>query len=178
MYIEPCCCDRQLPALLRSGVPFFQTNGDVTVQKMLQAVSHFAGKSHVLLLQMPEADVSLLRTIRHYMEKGWTSSLLLLTQKPQDELIRGELEGHISKVQYACDPLVLDGLCAISGDTGTVIIQGAVITDTDFSLCNYACYYGSDRNVISAAVSPTLSKLRIKPLIETTTAAAAAMLSY
>ena len=37
MFLEPCCIENQLPALLRRerGNALFQTNGDVTIEKLM-----------------------------------------------------------------------------------------------------------------------------------------------
>ena len=77
MYIEPCCIDKQLPALIRrsqGGFCFFQTNGDCDLKKLLDSVSHMASGvgGHVLVLTVPEVDITMLRTLAYYFRRGWT----------------------------------------------------------------------------------------------------------
>lgn len=169
--IEPCCCERQLPQLIKNrqmqageSFAFFSTGGDVLMSHLLKSVSYLAGETHTLLIAVPEIDIEGLRTLCHYMSRGWTKSLLLVTQQPQDELISGELAEHLDKVQYASDPMVLDGMMAIMGETErpSVIIQGAVLTKIDFSLCHYAVYCGRNKDVINGAIGPLMAKLHVK----------------
>ena len=117
-YIEPCCIDRQLPGLIkqsRAGFCFFQTSGDVTLEKLLGAVSHMASGAggHILILTVPEVDIPMLRTLAYYFRRGWTQALLLLTREVQTALIESELADYLASVHYAADPLIIDGQLAI-----------------------------------------------------------------
>lgn len=194
MYIEPCCIDNQLPQLLKQapyGFVFFQTNGDVTLEKLLGAVSHMAGNEHVIILTVPEVDVMMLRTMAYYFRRGWMRALLLLTASSQRDLIEGELAGYLDRVQYAVDPLVLDGQVALMGcqttpapprsasplatDEGRknsggeekyLVIQGAMLGQADFSLSLYCAWLGTRADMLEAAVSPLIAKLKTKPVID------------
>ena len=182
-YIEPCCCDRQLPALLKgSKFAFFQTGGDLTVQKFMSAVSSLAGSGHRMTLVIPEVDVMLLREIKRYFDRQWTAEMNLLTQTNQEQMVSEELQGYMDRVTYAADPMVIDGLLCFEpiGDdtqgTGTsvtsgtsqvsqspcVIIQGAMLKEVDFSFSLYAAYYGSDADIIDGALKPIRSKLKLR----------------
>ena len=173
-YIEPCCCDKQLPALLRERrTAFFQTNGDVTVQKFMGAVGRMAGQPSELWLMLPAVDLALLRTLRQWFQRGWINSLHLLTQENQETMVMGELgetaEGTAAAVDYAHDPLVLDGLMAFIGTTDVVAIQGAMLTQVDFSLSLYAAAFGPRQKYFDAPdgkvrmmLEPVISKMRIK----------------
>lgn len=168
-YIEPCCCERQLPALVKGAAGhfcFFQTSGDVTLQKMLDAVAYMAGDGHTLLLSVAEVDREMLKSLAYYFRRGWTRGLLLVTQTDQRSLVEQELGQWITKVHYAADPLILDGLCAVIGSQEAVIIQGAMLSSQDFSLCQYALWQGSDREVLSQAIDPLIAKLRTKRLLD------------
>ena len=167
-YIEPCCIDRQLPKLMKEakgGFCFFQTSGDVTLEKLLNAMSHLAGNEHVLVLTVAEVDVMMLRTLAYYFRRGWTKALLLLTQHDQRELIEGELGGYLDRVHYAVDPLVIDGQVAVIGSSA-LIIQGAMLGQADFSLSLYAAWTGSDAEVVRSALDPMIAKLKTKALID------------
>lgn len=167
-YIEPCCIDNQLPKLIkesRGGFCFFQTSGDVTLEKLLGSVSRLAGNEHVIVLTVAEVDVMMLRTLAYYFRRGWTKALLLLTSHSQKELIEGELGGYIDRVHYAVDPLVLDGQVAVIGSSA-LIIQGAILGQADFSLSLYSAWLGSDTEVVRSALDPTIAKLKTKPVID------------
>ena len=165
-YIEPCCCDRQLSALIREHqFCFFQTGGDVTLEKLLDAVASTAGDGHTLILAVPEADLQLMRTLANYFRRRWTNGLLLITQANQSELVSAELKDHLPCVHYAFDPMILDGLCAIVGLRQAVIIQGAILSQPDFSLCQYAAWRGNNADLLSQAVDPLIAKFRTKPVL-------------
>ena len=195
MYIEPCCIDKQLPALIRrsqGGFCFFQTNGDCDLKKLLDSVSHMASGvgGHVLVLTVPEVDITMLRTLAYYFRRGWTRALLLLTRAVQTELIQTELADYIDHIHYAADPLIIDGqlaiLSALTVPTSTVpelvaldqrslategtqeglIIQGAMLSQPDFSLSLYTAWLGTDRDIIRSAIDPAIAKLKAKPQID------------
>ena len=177
MYIEPCCIDKQLPALIRrsqGGFCFFQTNGDCDLKKLLDSVSHMASGvgGHVLVLTVPEVDITMLRTLAYYFRRGWTRALLLLTCAVQTELVQTELADYIDHIHYAADPLIIDGQLAILS-TSTVpelveglIIQGAMLSQPDFSLSLYSAWLGTDRDIIRSAIDPAIAKLKAKPQID------------
>jgi len=175
MYIEPCCIDKQLPKLIResrSGYCFFQTNGDVTLEKLLGAVSHLAGNEHTIVLTVAEVDIQMLRTLAYYFRRGWTRGLLLLTSINQRELIEGELQEYLPRVHYAVDPLVIDGQLAVIGlktttdpEPKALIVQGAMLGQADFSLSMYAAYLGKDIEAIRSALDPVVAKLKTKAVI-------------
>lgn len=71
---EPCCISRKLPALLREqGWYVFQTNGDITVDKFMEACSSMVGDRHKLILAIQTIRVSLLRVINYYLQRKWTT---------------------------------------------------------------------------------------------------------
>ena len=104
--IEPCCAERQLPALLREQkgrAVLFQTYGDVTFDNILKSVSSMAGNDHLTLtLAAREVTDRMQRTLQRYQDRQWITTLHVLT----DDLI-GEA-------------------IVIEGDFGTVVIQGPI----------------------------------------------------
>jgi len=115
-YIEPCCAERQLPVLIREsrGFCFFQTAGDVTIEKLYQATASLvSNEPKTMLLVVPEADLSLMRFLAYAFRRKWLCGLLLLTQTAQAALVEAELQDYLAAVHYAADPMVLDGLCVI-----------------------------------------------------------------
>lgn len=166
-YIEPCCCERQLPALMKEReLCFFQTSGDVTLEKLLNSVAYLAGDEHTLLLSVAEVDREMLKSLAYYFRRGWTRALLLVTQTDQRSLVEQELGQWLTRVHYAADPLILDGLCAVIGSQKAVIIQGAMLSSQDFSLCQYALWQGSDEEVVRQAIDPLVAKLKTKRLLD------------
>lgn len=104
--IEPCCAERQLPALLREQkgrAVLFQTYGDVTFNNILKSVSSMAGNDHLTLtLAAREVTDRMQRTLQRYQQRQWITTLHVLT-----------------------DDLVGEAIC-IEGTLGTVIIQGPI----------------------------------------------------
>lgn len=119
--IEPCCAERQLPALLREQkgrAVLFQTYGDVTFDKILNSVSSMAGNDHLTMtLCCREMTDKMQRTLKRYQEREWITTLRVLTNDLQGEVI------------------------AIEGDFGTVVIQGPVI-DTRLAVGMPVLYAG------------------------------------
>ena len=170
----------------KGGFAFFTTNGDITFAKFAAAISSLAGSGHRMTLVIPEVDVMLLREIKRYFDRQWTAELNLLTQTNQEQMVSEELQGYMGRVTYAADPMVIDGLLCfepIGGDThgdsprvtsatvtqGTVpsvspsvIIQGAMLREVDFSFSLYAGYYGTDAGIIDGALKPIRSKLKLR----------------
>lgn len=193
MWVQPCCIDNELPKLLREakgGFCFFQTNGDCTLLKVLNAVSSMVGNNgHVMVLTVGEVDVMMLRTLEQYLRREWSKAVLLLTAKSQEALVRSELGGYLKRVHYAVDPMVVDGQVALigcrKGDTDgdrprsdikditegsvptvSLIIQGAMLGQVDFSLSLYAAWLGKDKEVVKSAINPIVAKLKTKAVID------------
>ncbi len=104
--IEPCCAERQLPALLREQkgrAVLFQTYGDVTFDNILKSVACMAGNDHLTLtLAAREVTDRMQRTLQRYQQRQWITTLRVLTDDLQGEAI------------------------VIEGTLGTVIIQGPI----------------------------------------------------
>lgn len=181
-YIEPCCIERQLPGLLKTsgGTCFFQTNGDITLQKLMDATASMVGSRHTLVLTVAELDAGIIRTLEQYLRREWTAALMLLTRTPQTSLIETELGPYLDRIHYACDPLIIDGQLAVLG-TGSweeqseaqvpapmtaLIIQGAILGQPDFSLSLYTAWLGTDTAVLKSAIDPAIAKLKTKPAID------------
>ena len=104
--IEPCCAERQLPALLREQkgrAVLFQTYGDVTFDNILKSVSSMAGNDHLTMtLCCREMTDKMQRTLQRYQDRQWITTLHVLTDDLMGEAI------------------------VIEGDFGTVVIQGPI----------------------------------------------------
>ena len=187
-YIEPCCAERQLPVLIREsrGFCFFQTAGDVTIEKLYQATASLTGNEpKTMLLVVPEADLSLMRFLAYAFRRKWLCGLLLLTQTAQTALVEAELQEYLAAVHYAADPMVLDGLCVVvneklkikneklAGAQGgnsqhnkALILQGPVLSHTDPSVCQYVACLTTSNDMVRQATDAVVAKLRLKPIID------------
>jgi len=184
-YIEPCCAERQLPALIRESrwLCFFQTAGDVTIEKLYQATASLVSNDpQTMLLVVPEADLQLLRFLAYAFRRSWLRALLLLTQTAQRELVETELQPYLPAVHYAADPMVLDGLCVVASEQLRVkseelgaqsgekkkalILQGPILSHPDPSLCQYVACLTTSNDTVRQATDAAVAKLRLKPLID------------
>ena len=184
-YIEPCCAERQLPALIRESrwLCFFQTAGDVTIEKLYQATASLVSNDpQTMLLVVPEADLQLLRFLAYAFRRSWLRALLLLTQTAQKELVETELQPYLPAVHYAADPMVLDGLCVVASEQLRVkseelgaqsgekkkalILQGPILSNPDPSLCQYVACLTTSNDTVRQASDAAVAKLRLKPLID------------
>ena len=172
MYIEPCCCHRQLPALLReheNRVVAFQTSGDVTMQKLMDAVSFMAGREHRLLLVVPNMDVKMERHIRHYVDRGWSKVVDCLVccgntatdgtpTEPTEPTAPTAPNTPITIIQ---DKMIANGLMAFIGAEGTVIVQGDLISEAKPGMRLYVGFFGENEKVIDSFLKAVESKIRI-----------------
>ena len=102
--IEPCCAERDLPALLREQkgrAVMFQTYGDVTFEIMMKSVASMAGNDHLTVtLAVEEVTDRIRRTLRRYEEREWFTTT---------RIVKGDAVGEAN---------------CIEGTLGTVVIQG------------------------------------------------------
>ena len=133
--IEPCCAERQLPALLREQkgrAVLFQTYGDVTFDNILKSVACMAGNDHLTLtLAAREVTDRMQHTLQRYQQRQWITNLRVLT-----------------------DDLAGEAIC-IEGTLGTVIIQGP-IQDTAAQRGTPVLYAGQYSPLRVAAASPAV----------------------
>lgn len=166
MYIQPCCIEKELPELMRKQpFSFFQSNGDWTVQDLMKSVGQLVPHA-VCLLALPEADVFLLRTLRTYLSKGWLRALVLVTAEPQGELVKAELQSYLPLVTYANHNQVQDGLLALTDFGKFLVVQGAMLTEKDFTLCQYTGYFGTSGEVFASAVEAVCARAKMGAFIK------------
>lgn len=163
--VEPCCCERQLPQLLREakgGAALFQTSGDVTVEKMMRSVGCMVDNGSDLWLMLPSVDVDLLRLIRYWFQRGWINHLHLLTKEKQMEMVATELEGVA--FEYATDKMVTDGFLAFTCNGQAVVLQGQMVLKPAgaASLLMYAGVFGrEDSDAVQSVLDTMQSRLHI-----------------
>lgn len=131
-FVEPCCAETQIPRLIRTagGHALFQTNGDVTIEKLMQAACCMAsGGFGEYWIVVREADVVLLRMLAHWIDRGWIRRLHLLTEADQRTLVASELGDGRMRL---CETGSREGLssaqmfCCV-GDGETVVVQGEMM---------------------------------------------------
>lgn len=177
MYIQPCCIDNELPPVIRQGFAFFQSNGDWKATQLMSAVSCLVPES-VCVLMTPEADMFLLRELARYVAKGWYTGVLLLTADNQKEAVKEAFGKYIDRVQYACDKQVSDGLFALTNGCEHMVIQGPLLNESDFSLCNYAASFGKSDSLFYSAIEASLPKLKLGALIKADHEAVKAIMTH
>lgn len=162
-YQEPCCIERTLPQLLKKyeWMPF-QTNGDVTVEKILKAVSHLAGNNLDITICLPAIDVIILRIFAWYHKRGWLKSLTILTATDQSELIRNELPKELTlTIVDSADIPDNYGLLVIKGELSNVIVNGPLYAAVSPGICSYTAYFGKDPDRISQLTDTINSRIRV-----------------
>jgi len=151
-YIEPCCCDRQLPRLLREqGMAFFQTSGDVTVKHLMKSVGCMVENGSTMWLMIRSVDVALMRLIRHWFDRGWIARLKILTREDCGDMVKDEMAAVMQKhteqtvVEYGQDDKMTGGLLAFDDGARAVVIQGDMLTEVAPGMKLYAgCFGKSD----------------------------------
>ena len=138
--LEPCCIERQAPYALSEakGRAMMWTNGDVTVSHWFKALSYMAGPTHRLTLVVKEPDVQLMRWIRTWMQRGWTTEVRLTASTDARQLVTAELEGLTDKVTVAQDATIRSEAMVLEGDEGTIVIAGPMMTAVQPGLTTYA----------------------------------------
>lgn len=172
-YIEPCCCARQLPELFNKAIPFFQTNGDVTLDKILSSVTYLAGEHPVLVFTAQDVELGFIKLLKHYLDRGWIDGAILVSSSQMAEQFRTEailkeyLGDYIHQVQFAIDPLISECQLALVG-TSAIVIRGYMSMYVTFGLTMYSgLKIGKDyKEVLDAALSPIVAKAKLKPVID------------
>ena len=162
MIQEPCCIERTLPlAVKKYGWLPWQSNGDITIEKILKAVSYLAGNALDISICLPAIDIPALRLFAWYFKRGWLKSLTIITPDDQSELIRAELPAELKlTVTNHASVNETSPILFIQGEIQTVIVQGPLHTSiaTTPTRENYITYAGKDQDRISQ-FTDTLSAL-------------------
>lgn len=156
MLVEPCCCERQLPAIIKGGTgdkaegrtAAFFTMGDVTMKHVFNAVSSLAGPNHRMTLVVGEPDVEMMRWLRLWMQRGWTTEVRMTARQDVRELISAELDGLTERVTLAVDEQLRSELIAFEGERGVVVVCGPMLTRMVPGITTYACYHGKERGAM------------------------------
>lgn len=163
MFLEPCCIENQLPQLLRRerGNALFQTNGDVTIEKLMQAACCMAsGGFGEYWIVVREADIVLMRFLRHWIDRGWIRRLCLLTEADQRTLVATELGTERMKLtDYGWrEGLAASQLFCCIGERETIVVQGEMMLQaaTTARVTAYSASVGPNSRML-ATDSPAAS---------------------
>ena len=167
-YLEPCCCERQLPHLLREQkTAFFQTSGDVTVKHLMKSVGCMVENGSTMWLMLPSADVGLMRMIRHWFDRGWTQKLWLLTREDCRDVVRSEMTAVIQQhtgqdaMMLGSDEGMSGGLLAFSDGKKTVVIQGEMLQEVVPGMKMYSgCFGAVDAENVKGAMDAVMANMR------------------
>lgn len=156
MFVEPCCAEAQIPKLIRNskGNALFQTNGDVTIEKLMQAACCLAsGGFGEYWICIREVDVVLMRFLRHWMNRGWIRELHLLTATDQREMVASELGEELMKhVEYGWrEGLGLEAFCVV-GDRESMVVQGEMLLSarTEPVMTAYSAAVGPNERMLGS----------------------------
>ena len=172
-YIEPCCCARQIPEVLHKGLCFFNTNGDVTLDKILSSVANMAGEHQVLVYSCQNIEHDFIRILKHYFERGWIVGAIFVAQSTVSEtlktedVLKQELGDYIHQVQFAVDPLMYETQLALVG-TSALVVRGYMSMRVNYGLTMYSGMLidKNNKDMIDVALSPIIAKAKLKPVID------------
>lgn len=155
-YLEPCCIEQQLPRAVKAGKgsALFQTNGDVTIEKLMQAACCLAsGGFGEYWICIREVDVVLMRFLRHWMNRGWIRELHLLTTTDQREMVASELGEELMKhVDYGWrEGLGLEAFCVV-GERESMVVQGEMLLSarTEPVMTAYSAAVGPNERMLDS----------------------------
>lgn len=153
--IEPCCCERQAPAVMTEygRRTAMWTNGDVTLEHWFRALSYKAGPNHQMTLLVRRVDVQMLRWVRQWMNRGWTTRLQLTTAEPCADMVATELEGLTDRVSLAVDGTQTEELLLMLGNEGAMMISGRMLSQPEAGLKVYAVVHGKGTMELTDLIS-------------------------
>lgn len=144
--VEPCCAERQLPAMLKEqkGQAMVVTNGDVTMMHFFRSLSYMAGPTNEVVLAVGVMDVQMCRWIRQWMQRGWTTRVTITTRQDQREMISAEMEGWTERVTMATDEQLQTEMMAFRGERGTVTVSGRMLSKMEPGVTSYFIVKGEN----------------------------------
>ena len=163
--IEPCCIDRQLPNALRetrNGVALFQTNGDITAERIMKAVACMVKAPCHMWLMCDTVSPQLLQTIHYWQSRQWIECLHLLTQHDCQREVEAEFGAGNATIEYYHDQLATNGIIAFESNGKTVVVQGTMLLNIVAGLQFYTGVYGdSDKQEVNDLMDIVRSRCRV-----------------
>lgn len=135
--------------MLRSsgGAALFQTQGDVTMKGLMGALCCVANAGFgEYWICVKEVDITLMRFLKRWYDRGWIRRLHLLTDGDQSELVASELgEAWMKQTEYGWREGQQMELFCVVGDTETVVVSGPMLLQASpkSSIANYSVLSGS-----------------------------------
>ena len=125
----------------------FQTNGDVTMKGLMGALCCVANAGFgEYWICVKEVDITLMRFLKRWYDRGWIRRLHLLTDGDQSELVASELgEAWMKQTEYGWREGQQMELFCVVGDTETVVVSGPMLlqASSKSSIANYSVLSGS-----------------------------------
>lgn len=148
MIQEPCCIENTLPRLLTKGeTTVWQTNGDVTFDKVMKTVSYLAGNEIRVRVVTPTFTLRMAQVMAWMWRRGWLKRLDLLTKNAVGEDVMKTLGDEIAENGgYVVEHRnVKEGMVVIEGESATVVVIGDLLSEVDAGLRNYVTYWGTNK---------------------------------
>lgn len=167
MIIEPCCCHNQLPSLCRDNVNRivpFNTNGDVTIEKLFHAVAYLTGDAKMTLIT-PSLHPHCVTYLKSAYSKRWITELRLMigTDVNIDGFRMGDLEKVVDKrVTESSSMFILEGEKMRICLTGYFPSVSPADTDNRYRMVNHTLLYTTSEPPLSL-IWDELVKIAISP---------------
>lgn len=149
-YIPPCCVSSKLPLAMMDAPKrtlVFHTNCDVVFEDFYRAISSYISDPHVLVLNMSDPNIHVVRFLLQCFERKWITDLVLTTATDKRKLIESELKEYLSHVLYAVTPhcSYLTGKMVIYSDTQALTLCGPMFHSKprELSMATYTLVYQS-----------------------------------
>lgn len=168
---EPCCIARTLPPLLRKQhLVVFQHHGDITFQKLMDAVACMAGSHLQLTVAVRTLTDPICNHIAWYIRREWLQSVTFLTNSEQDTdaMIREQFPDYLAPngewqgFSLAQHSDIYEDMIIIRGDEATLVVVGTILGVVYHPRFSYmTAYFGNDEERISmltASVQPYLHR--------------------
>lgn len=160
MYVEPCCADNQMPAILKENEVFFNTSGDITVQHMMKAVSFLAGLDIEMTLMIDTVTDELLGVIRHYVNRGWIKKINLFVKTDCKKQLKTKFDGMLNIINYSVDETLTENLLAFNGTEGDVLIVGKMLCDVAPGFYVYSGKHFKNGRKFDDIMEPFMAKFK------------------
>ena len=173
LYIPPCCIDKLLPHVISSGgsCSIFYSQGDWGLPKLLHAVTCMVKGNALTILVVRDLNVFMLRRLSTELAREWSGGLAIVTQTEVTDMIKSELQEHLSRVWYAggIDEAAQSNMWIRSTDLLNLVVSGPLATTEEelpHRLCTYTASLQRNPNVAKMAFKPWRSILRLHATIQ------------
>lgn len=156
LYIPPCCIDKQLPSLVRTGADFccFYSQGDWGLSKLVHALSSMVSSRQAevaTILVLQDINRNVIKHIEKDLKMNWSSVFIIVTSTDRTVVINDVLSDDLLDRVYYCPSRPEAGYCNMwirSSSCEHLIITGPIgIGDENIGrVCSYtSSYYQRDK---------------------------------